>query len=109
MPEFSDYIEGLAAATGLTGAEIIGMSQGGDATKLTIDQLNPNRGDYAGGTDFPSTGGRYTGGVPMRGDRWRLTGVLTIGGVDIYAPGTILEAAISDPQDTDDWIKIQTL
>jgi hypothetical protein len=110
MPEYSDYLEGLTLATGLTGAERLGMSQGGDATGLTADMLEPNRGDYAGGTDFPTTGGRYTGGLPKRGDRWRLTGNLIIGGVDVYATGIIIEAATDAPgQTTGNWIKIQTL
>ena len=106
MPEYSDFLESLDLATGLTGAEKMGMSQGGSSMRWTADMLNQFRGDYAGGTAFPSTGGTYTGGVPGAGNRWRLTGTLTIGGTDVYGAGTIIEAAINTPgQTTANWIK----
>jgi hypothetical protein len=103
-------ISELTTATAIDGNEYQEIIQGGVNKKLSKDLDNPNRGDYAGGTSFPSTGGRYTGGAPMRGDRWRLTGILTIGGTDIYAPGILIEAATNAPgQTTGNWIKIQTL
>ena len=103
--EFSDYAETRTAATDANGL-IIPLSKGGVARSITEDLLNPNRGDYAGTNSFPTSGGRYTGGAPMRGDRWRLTDTLTIGGTDIYSPGTIIEAAIDSPgQTTGNWIK----
>jgi hypothetical protein len=69
-----------------------------------------NRGDYAGTTAFPSTGGNYTGGTAARGDRWRLTAGCTVDG-NFYAPGTVVEAAVddADPDDPADWNKYQTL
>lgn len=57
------------------------------------------RGDWAGTTTFPATGGTYTGGVPKAGNRWRLTDTLVIG-VDVYGPGSIIEAAINTPGQT---------
>lgn len=105
MAEFSNYVEArtpVNSAVGIT----IPLSQGGNSGSIGEDLLNPNRGDYAGTTSFPTTGGRYTGGAPMRGDRWRLTAVLTIGGTDVYDVGTIIEAATNAPgQTTANWIK----
>lgn len=57
------------------------------------------RGDYAGTTTMPTTGGNFTLGVPAGGDRWRLTNTLTIGG-NVYPPGTIIEAMINEPGQT---------
>lgn len=80
--------------------------EGGVNVKFSPAQVNPFRGDYAGTTSFPITGGRYSGGTPAAGDRWRLTNTLIIGGTDIYPPGTIIEAAINGPgQTTTNWIK----
>lgn len=106
MPEYSDYLEGLDPATALSGAEIFGVSKSGDAAKITADLLNPYRGDWSGTTAFPSTGGRFTGGLPMRGDRWRLTEVLVVSG-SVYDIGTIVEAAVNGAGATtiSDWIK----
>jgi len=108
MAEFSDYVDARNASNFLGGAKIPG-SQNGSAFSFSADILNPNRGDYAGGTTFPASGGRYSvDGTPMRGDRWRLTDTLTIG-EDIYFSGTILEAATDDPgQTTGNWIKYAT-
>lgn len=110
MPEFSDYLETRTQATGLTGAEILGASQGGDAVAVLISLLSQNRGDYAGTTAFPSSGGTFTAGAPRRGDRWRLTAVLTVDG-NVYAPGLLVEAAVdvADPDTPSDWNIIQTL
>lgn len=105
MPEFSDYVEARTLVNDAVGITIP-LSKGGDAAKINEDLLNPYRGDFAGTNSFPVTGGRFTGGVPMRGDRWRLTSTLTIGGTDIYAPGTIIEAATNSPgQTTGNWVK----
>lgn len=103
--EFSDYAETRSAATTAVGL-IIPLSQGGSAVSITEDLLNPNRGDWAGTDAFPETGGRHNSGAPMRGDRWRLINTLTIGGTDVYAPGTIIEAGIHVPGQTSaNWIK----
>lgn len=81
-------------------------SRVGSMVENIVDSFNPYRGDYAGTNSFPTTGGRYTAGVPAIGDRWRLTNELTIGGTDIYAAGTIIEAATNAPgQTTANWIK----
>ena len=97
----------LPAGTAFMGASWIAGVEAGISVKYTPEQVNPFRGDWAGTTAFPATGGRFTGGVPAAGDRWRLSNTLTIGGTDIYAPGTIIEAAINTPgQTTANWIKI---
>lgn len=59
---------------------------------------NNYRGDWAGTTAFPDTGdgGTYDAGAPGAGNRWRLTDTLVIDG-NVYAPGTIIEAAIDSP------------
>lgn len=95
-----------------TGSAFMGSSwiegvEGGVNVKYSPDQVNPFRGDFAGTTSFPTTGGRYIGGVPAAGDRWRLTDELVIDGTDFYSAGTIIEAAINAPgQTTGNWIKI---
>ena len=94
-----------------TGSNYMGSSwqegvEGGISVKFSPTQTDPFRGDFSGTNAFPTTGGRFTGGVPAAGDRWRLTATLTIGGTDIYAPGTVIEAAINTPgQTTANWIK----
>lgn len=90
---------------------IISPYSPGTNRKVLLSLLEPNRGDYNGSANaFPSTGGRFTAGVPMRGDRWRIvTTPLTIGGTDVYDIGTIIEAAQSTPgQTTGNWIKYST-
>lgn len=62
-------------------------------------QLNSYRGDWAGASAFPATGGTFTGGVPAAGNRWRLTAVMTIGS-DVYDVGSIIEANINTPGQT---------
>lgn len=105
MPEFSDYVEARTLVSNAVGITIP-LSQGGDAGKINEDLLNPNRGDWAGTTAFPSTGGRFTGGAPMRGDRWRLTAVLVVSG-SAYDIGTVVEAAVNNAgaSTLSDWIK----
>lgn len=106
MPiEFSNYAETRNPVVNAVGL-IIPLSQGGDAKSISEDLLNPNRGDWNGTTTFPSTGGRFTGGAPMRGDRWRLTSVLVVSG-SVYDIGTIVEAAVNSAGSTtiSDWIK----
>lgn len=85
----------------------------GDSLRVGGDKINDNftelyamvaaitnyRGDWAGTTDLPETGGTYTAGVPASGNRWRLTDVLVIGG-NVFQPGTIIEAAINTPGQT---------
>jgi hypothetical protein len=39
MPEYSDYIEGLTNAGPITGDEIIGVSQSGNARKITLSDI----------------------------------------------------------------------
>lgn len=53
MPEYSDYIEGLTAASALDGSEIIGLSQGGSAKRTTTEDI----ADLIGN---PSFGGAHT-------------------------------------------------
>jgi hypothetical protein len=66
---------------------------------LALGAVEHYRGDYAGTSAFPTTGGNFTAGVPAQADRWRLTNTLSIGG-NIYPPGTIIEAAINAPGQT---------
>lgn len=102
----SKKISQLPGGSAYMSAEWIVAVENGVSVKFSPDQVNPFRGDYAGGTSFPTTGGRYTAGVPAAGDRWRLTGTLTIGGTDIYDAGTVIEAAINTPgQTTGNWVK----
>lgn len=105
MPEFSDYAESRTPAADMVNI-LIPVSKSGDSASVDEDMLNPNRGDWAGTTAFPSTGGRFTDGAPMRGDRWRLTAVLVVSG-SVYDVGTIVEAAVNDadPATISDWIK----
>lgn len=76
---------------------------GRDAIKAYIDALLEGigvehyRGDYAGTTAFPTSGGTGALGVPSAGDRWRLTGYLVVGSNGPYAPGTVIEAAVDNP------------
>lgn len=69
-------------------------------------QLNPDRGDYAGTTQFPTSGGTFTGGAPARGNHWTLTDVLVVGG-NVYDVGTVIEARVDNPGATTlaDWKK----
>lgn len=99
-------ISELPTATSLDGTELYEIVQGGVNKKVSQSVSNPYRGDYAGGTSFPETGGRLSGGIPAAGDKWRLTSTLTIGGADVYEAGTIIESAIDTPgQTTGNWIK----
>ena len=108
MPEYSDYLETLAAATGLARNEIMGMSQSGSAVSWTPDLINNFRGDWAGTTTLPATGGTFTGGVPGAGNEWRLTAELTISG-NVYAAGTIIKAMVDTPGQTlTNWAFIAT-
>lgn len=98
-------ISELPDASPFTGGEKVEAVQGGVNVKFDPDYVNHARGDWAGTSAFPATGGTFTGGVPARGNRWRLTDTLVIGS-DVYAPGTIIEAAINTPgQTTGNWIK----
>lgn len=98
----------LPTASSLDGSELYEIVQGGVNKKVTQSISNQFRGDWSGTALFPSTGGTYLGGVPGAGNRWRLTNTLTIG-VDVYSPGTIIEAAVNIPgQTTGNWIKYST-
>lgn len=102
----NEKISDMPTAGSFIGSSYFEIVEGGVNKKITPDQTNPFRGDYSGTNSFPTTGGRFTGGVPAAGDRWRLTNTLTIDGTDIYAPGTIIESTINTPgQTTGNWIK----
>jgi hypothetical protein len=74
MPEFSDYIEGLDAAAALTGAEIIGGSQGGSAVRMTAQDI----ADLGGGG---GTWGSITGTLSDQTDLYTyLRGTRTVTG-----------------------------
>lgn len=90
----------------LSGSEVFEVIQGGVNRQVSIDSvvipaggLDHWRGDYAGTTTMPTTGGNFTGGVPAAGDEWRLTDTLVIGG-NTYSPGTIIKAMINTPGQT---------
>lgn len=71
-----------------------------------IDSMKPFRGTWATGNAFPSTGGRFTSGVPAAGDMWTLTVDLTVGG-NFYPAGTILLALTNTPGQTlTNWAKL---
>lgn len=67
--------------------------------KTVVNRNDHARGDWAGTTALPTTGGTYTAGAPAQGNRWRLTNTLSIGG-NVYAPGTVIEAATDGPGQT---------
>jgi hypothetical protein len=99
-------ITDLPSASALTGAELLEGVQGGINVKLTTQDVadlstgvEHYRGDFAGGTAFPNTGGTGASNVPAMGDKWRLTGTLTVSG-NLYAAGTVIEAAIDTPGNT---------
>jgi len=88
----------------------------GDPLRDAFDKINDNfvelygtslsaRGDWSGTSAFPTTGGSGISGAVVRGNRWRLTGTLSVGG-NVYPPGSIIEAAIDSPGATTrtDWI-----
>lgn len=89
----------LPVADPITGAELYEVVQGGLNKKATQSMLNPFRGDYAGTTTLPTTGGTFTGGVPGAGNEWRLTATLTVGG-NVYEAGTIIKAMVNTPGQT---------
>ena len=83
-----------------------GWSTVEDLIALLTASSNPARGDWAGTTTLPDEGnnGTLADGVPAAGNRWRLTATLAIGG-NVYAPGTVIEAAIDTPGQTlTNWI-----
>lgn len=99
-------ISDLAQATELAGTEFGEIIQSGVNKKIAPDLLNPSRGDFVGTTAFPSTGGRFTGGAPMRGDRWRvITNPVIVGG-SVFGVGSVVEAATNGAGATTltDWI-----
>lgn len=95
-----NVITGGDGSVGQTGEQVKTMING-NFSELYSGHL---RGDWAGTTTLPITGGFGVGGLPTRGNRWRLTATLSIGG-NVYAPGTIIEAAIDSPgQTVANWI-----
>ena len=100
--EFSDYAETRTLATDANGI-IIPVSKGGVARSVNENTLNPFRGDYAGGTSMPSSGGRGASGAPKVGDMWRLTGVLTISGF-VYDVDTVIMFVGTDPTLKTHWL-----
>lgn len=105
MPEFSNYAESRTPATDIAGI-IIPLSKDGDSRSITEDLLTPFRGQWAGTTAFPETGGRHTGGVPRAGDHWFLTAELEVGGNN-YGPGTVIMALVNTPGQTlTNWAKL---
>jgi len=58
----------LPTATSLDGSELYEIVQGGVNKKVSQSTSNPFRGDWAGTTAFPSTGGTYTAGAPGAGN-----------------------------------------
>lgn len=85
MPEFSDYVEGLDAATSSSNTLIPG-SQGGNAKSFLI----PYRGDW------DPTGDVLPSSNVLMGHRWRLT-------ADYKGIRGTIEAAIDNPTTDADW------
>lgn len=99
-------ISDLTQATDLSGSEFAEIIQGGMNKKIAPALLNPFRGTWATNNAFPSTGGRFTSGVPMAGDIWTLTVDLSVGG-NFYPAGTLLIALTNTPGQTlTNWAKI---
>lgn len=99
-------ISDLTQATDLAGTEFFEAIQGGINKKVAPDLLTPFRGTWATGNAFPSTGGRFTGGIPMAGDMWTLTVDLSVGG-NFYPAGTVLMALTNTPGQTlTNWAKL---
>lgn len=93
MPEYSDYIEGLTEATTLTGSEILGLSQGGSARKITVQQVKLFRGAWdASGNLLPSSS-------VLAGHEWYFSVAGTFGG-ELYPVGTIAKALVDTPGQT---------
>lgn len=71
-----------------------------------IDSQKPFRGAWSTSNAFPSTGGRFTGGIPLAGDMWTLTVDLSVGG-NFYPAGTVLMALVNTPGQTlTNWAKL---
>jgi hypothetical protein len=105
-----DVLAAVAAVLSLSAGDQILIIRSGEAKLVARSAFAGAsfRGDYAGGTSMPTTGGNYTAGAPAAGDEWRLTDVLTIGG-NVYGAGTIIKAMINSPGDTvANWAFIQT-
>lgn len=115
MPEYSDYVESLQAASTLDGSEFIAISQGGSARKITVSGLTGNkwRGAYDASVDaYPTTGGNGPSGAPGAGDEWYVSvaGDLDISGLGVTTvfPGAILIALVDSPGQTPaNWKVIQ--
>jgi len=100
------YVLYLGTVYRIDTAYSVGSPLTWDASKATPIGGDSYRGTWSGTTAFPSTGGRFTGGVPLKGDRWKLTAQLVVGG-NVYDPGTIVEAAVNNAGATTltDWNK----
>jgi hypothetical protein len=71
--------------------------EGGLNVKFAPSNTNPFRGDFdPTGDVLPSSGGRYTGGVPAIGDTWRLT-------ADYKGWRGLVQAAVNNPSSESDW------
>lgn len=103
MPEYSDYLEGLTPATTLAMNEKMGMSQAGEAASWTPALMNPYRGNWTNAAALPSTGGRFTGGVPAAGDEYCLTNGYAAG-LNSFPPGTIAKSKVNAPASINDWV-----
>lgn len=92
-------ISELPTGSSFMGASWIEGVEGGVNVKYSPDQVNPFRGDWAGTTAMPTTGGRYTGGAPAEGDNWVLTNELEIWG-NVYSVGSVIFSKVNNPGQT---------
>lgn len=96
-------ISELPAGSNFMAASAIEGVESGTNVQYTPDQTNPFRGSWAGTTSFPTTGGRYTGGVPAAGDHWVLTDELVVSG-NVYSEGSIIFSKVNLPgQSLSNW------
>ena len=93
--EYSAYTEDRDPATDLVAIKIPVSKNETTVVYVDTDLLNPYRGDWSETDQLPSSGGRFTDGAPMRGDKWRLTDTVIIG-LDTISAGTVVEAAVND-------------
>ena len=94
-------ISALAAAGTLTETELMELVQSGVNVQSTPGAIAglAYRGDFdPTGDVLPTSGGR-TGGVPQKGDRWKLTGAA----YKTIAEGSVLEANQDNPTTEAHW------
>lgn len=75
----------------------------GSTLEDIIDSFKQFRGNWTTTNALPSTGGRYTGGVPAAGDEYHLPNGLFIGSNN-YPPGTIAKSLVNGPASISDWV-----